>query len=182
MNKLKDLIYNVNDIIVAFVILLVVGLIINVSIHNIMEYPETLAKEQQLAQEKNKPKKTDNNQDNQMTNVANQDNSSNNENNETNTNSENNTQQNNNSNGSSNSENNTNKPTGFCSVYIEYGESIDSIAEKFVTVKLFENKQQFKDMVKYKNVAEKLRAGNFVLSVNATPEEVMDTITGGYSN
>ena len=47
MGKIKDLIYDTSDVIVAFFIVVIAGIIIAISIGNILDYPSFIAEQQQ---------------------------------------------------------------------------------------------------------------------------------------
>ncbi len=62
-------------------------------------------------------------------------------------------------------------------VYINYGESLQSVAEKFVAVELFSTSEEFLSVVEKAGVQTQIKTGNFILPANATDEEVIKIIT-----
>jgi len=62
-------------------------------------------------------------------------------------------------------------------VYINYGESLQVIADKFVSVSLFETADDFFTAVETSGAATQIKTGNFIIPSDATPEEVMAIIT-----
>jgi cell division protein YceG involved in septum cleavage len=64
------------------------------------------------------------------------------------------------------------------SLYIAYGESMDSVAGDLVQLGLFENRQAFTAALERNNAGSKVQAGTFVIPSNATEDEVVKIITG----
>lgn len=62
-------------------------------------------------------------------------------------------------------------------VYINPGESTNSIAQKFVAVGLFDSAEQFISLLAQENAASKIKTGNFIIPADSTPEEVITQIT-----
>ncbi len=62
-------------------------------------------------------------------------------------------------------------------IYINYGESLQSVAEKFVSVGLFLNSEEFLSVIEDAGVQTQIKTGNFILPENATDEEVIEIIT-----
>lgn len=62
-------------------------------------------------------------------------------------------------------------------VYINYGESLQVIADKFVSVGLFKTDDDFLSSVEASGAATQIKTGNFIIPSDATPEEVMAIIT-----
>lgn len=62
-------------------------------------------------------------------------------------------------------------------VYINYGESLQVIAGKFVDVGLFETTEDFFTAVDAANAGTQIKTGNFIIPSDSTPEEVMAIIT-----
>ncbi|MBK5263433.1 MAG: hypothetical protein JJE17_12835, partial [Peptostreptococcaceae bacterium] len=62
-------------------------------------------------------------------------------------------------------------------IYINYGESLQSVADKFVSVELFSTSEEFLSVVEGAGVQTQIKTGNFIIPANATDEEVIDIIT-----
>ncbi|MFA7661880.1 MAG: hypothetical protein WCX59_03605 [Anaerovoracaceae bacterium] len=62
-------------------------------------------------------------------------------------------------------------------VYINPGESLEVIGEKFVSVSLFRSAEDFIQLANDMGVTTQIKAGNFIMPSNSTPEEVMQIIT-----
>jgi len=62
-------------------------------------------------------------------------------------------------------------------IYINYGESLQSVADKFVSVGLFSTAEEFLSAIEDAGVQTQIKTGNFILPANATDEEVMEIIT-----
>ncbi|QHI72862.1 MltG/YceG/YrrL family protein [Aminipila terrae] len=152
MGKVKDILYDISDILTAFCIVMIAGIVIWVSIGNIMQYPSFVA-----AEEKQSEKNT-----NFGLAVPVGD-------------------------GTTSGSAVTGSAVGgkpakgsnpeLFSIYINYGESVSAIAQKFVDVGLFKSVDEFKTLVNQKNAASKLKSGNFIIPANATPDEVINKIT-----
>lgn len=148
MGKVKDILYDISDILTAFIIVGVAGLVIWFSIGNIMEYPSIVS----AATEQNKentnfglavPVGDSTTSEGAVT-------------------------------GSAVGNKATADPY---SIYINYGESTTVIAEKFVGVGLFDSVDQFNTLLAQMNAASKIKSGNFIIPADATPEEVITKIT-----
>jgi len=62
-------------------------------------------------------------------------------------------------------------------IYINYGESLQSVAEKFVSVDLFSTPEEFLSVIEDAGVQTQIKTGNFIIPANATDEEVIEIIT-----
>lgn len=62
-------------------------------------------------------------------------------------------------------------------IYINYGESLQSVAEKFVSVELFPTSEEFLSIIEDAGVQTQIKTGNFIIPANATDEEVIEIIT-----
>ncbi|MDD3169624.1 MAG: hypothetical protein PHC91_09240 [Eubacteriales bacterium] len=63
------------------------------------------------------------------------------------------------------------------SVYINYGQTGDQIADVLISVGLLRDRQQFYDAVAAAGAEGKLQAGNFIIPSDATPAEIVSIIT-----
>ena len=63
------------------------------------------------------------------------------------------------------------------SLYIAYGESTDSIGQSLVNLGLFSSVEEFNTAVDAAGAATKLQAGTFTIPQNATHEEVIEILT-----
>lgn len=144
MNKIKDIIYNKNDILIILIILAVAGLLIWSRIDVIMDYPSKLiaSNTPEASQEEQPAAETP----------------------ETATP------------GGAGESSTTPEAVVMYSVYIESGESLESIANKFVSVGLFESTKQFIQLANDMGVTTQIKAGNFIMPSDSTPEEVMNII------
>lgn len=155
MGKFKDIIYDVSDILTAICIVGVACIVIWFSINNIMEYPAIVAAAQQENQtNENFGLAVPIGENGSTSGSAVVGNST--------------------SGGGIDGENGG--EVDIYSIYINYGESTSVIAEKFVNVGLFESVEQFNTLLAEMNAASSIKAGNFIIPANATPEEVITTI------
>ncbi len=173
MKKLKDIFYDLNDIMVALIIVAVAALTIVSNIDSILNYPATIAAEIQLPEEEvptnyadNPPVKepssgdTTNDDEGTTTGAGIDDNQD--------------------AAGGGTSGNEGTGTTGEVvdySVYINYGDTGDKIADILIGVGLFQDRQQFQSAVAAAGAEGKLQAGNFIIPSDATPAEVISIIT-----
>jgi len=144
MNKIKDIFYNKNDILIIIVILAVAGLLIWSRIDVIMDYPSKLiaSNPPQTGQEEQPTTETPETETPDDTGEP----------------------------------STTPEAVVMYSVYIESGESLESIANKFVTVGLFESTKEFIQLANEMGITTQIKAGNFIMPSDSTPEEVMNII------
>lgn len=162
MGKIKDIFYNISDVLVAFCIVGIAGLVIWFSIGNIMEYPSIVSAAAQQNEENANfglaiPVSSNNTDESTLTSSA--------------INSESTTD--------SGIEDNTTTDSGIeiYSIYINYGESTSTIAKKFVDAGLFDSIEQFNTLLTQMNAESAIKSGNFIIAANKTPEEVITQIT-----
>ena len=154
MNKLKDLIYDKSDIIVALVIITIAGLIVFSRIDAILSYPDTFAAAKPTTTETaitvEEPQTTEGTitkgtvTEGAVTEGA---------------------------------VTETEEQTELLAVYINYGESLQTIANKFVAINLFSTSEEFLSAVETANAATEIKSGNFIIPSDATAEEVIAIIT-----
>lgn len=153
MSKFKDIIYDISDVIVAFCIVIVACFVIWGSIGNIMDYPAMVAASDQ-GKNSNFGLAVPVDDSNSTTDGAID---------------KGNAEKPENSSGDA-------KPESYA-IYINPGESTTSIAQKFVSVGLFDTVEQFNTLLSQNNAASKIKTGNFIIAADATPEEVITQIT-----
>jgi YceG-like family. len=161
MKKLKDIFYDMNDILVALVIIAIAAFVIVGKINDIMDYPSTLAAEIKVPEEKQATNYAENPQTTSQGAAQSNDTQGTTQGND----SENNAQ-------SSNSK----TPVNY-SVYIDNGASAEKIADILISVGLVDSRKQFYSAVTTAGAEEKLRAGNFIIPSDATPDEVVEILT-----
>ncbi|MDR1136486.1 MAG: endolytic transglycosylase MltG [Clostridiales Family XIII bacterium] len=64
------------------------------------------------------------------------------------------------------------------SIYIEYGETASQIAQKLLDVGLIKDKDDFYDALLVADAATRLQAGNFIIPSNAKLDEIVKILTG----
>jgi len=138
IKKLKDLLYNKNDVVIVLAILVVAGLIIWNRIDVIMDYPSNLiANANQENGLSDKPDVVVMNPDEEEEPLD---------------------------------------EVVMYAIYINSGETLQSIGQKFVSVGLFPTVEDFVQLANDMGVATTIKAGNFIMPSNSTPEEVMKII------
>ena len=155
MNKFRDLLYDKNDIVVALVIILVAALIIVWRIDAIIGFPQTIiaaeedGKGQSLPTKYSATKGTEGVDDGIRTpgSAAKDD-----------------------------GEKDGQKPSGY-SVYINYGDSVNTVAGYLVDLGFFDTKEGCIAAINDAGVAQKLQVGTHVIPRDATPEEAIKTLT-----
>jgi len=154
MSKLKDFIYDKSDIVVALLIISIAGLIVFSRIDAILSYPETFAankKPPAVSQPAVYVGDKDTTSPAAIEGEGNGDGDSD---------------------GGSDSD-----EVEILAVYVNYGESLQSVADKFVSVELFETSEEFLSVVEKAGVQTQIKTGNFIIPANATDEEVIEIIT-----
>ena len=138
IKKLKDLLYNKNDVVIVLAILVIASLIIWNRIDVIMDYPSNLIANAQ--QEEGLSDKPDvivvdpKEEDEPIDEVV------------------------------------------MYAIYINPGETLQEMGEKFVGVGLFPSAEDFVQLANDMGIAKTIKAGNFIMPSNSTPEEVMQII------
>jgi len=64
------------------------------------------------------------------------------------------------------------------SLYIAYGQSMNEIADNIVHLGLFDDRQDFLNHIESNNAGLKVQAGDFIIPSNSTKDEVIKIITG----
>lgn len=155
MNKFRDLLYDKNDIFIAIIIMLIAVFIIVWRIDSIMAYPQTIA----LAA-------AENNAGDEQTQYSGTKGSD--------------TDGDVRTPGSAQGDDNANaktgtdtKASGAFSVYINYGDSVGTIADYLVTLGFFKTNQEALAAIEKAGAAQKLQAGTHTIPRTATPEEAI---------
>lgn len=172
MKKIKDVFYDMNDILVALIIVALAALVIVTNINTILAYPSSIAEEIQVPEEQtptnyaenppvNEPESGDNASGQQVTSGSGIDDG------DTPTGSEDEPDQ---------QDSNRQTPEEY-SVYINTGSTDAQIADLLIEVGLFQTRQAFYDAVSAAGAEGKLRAGNFVIPSDATPSRVISILT-----
>ncbi len=168
MKKLKDIFYDLNDIFVALIIVAVAALVIAANIDSILKYPSVIAEEIQLPEEETpthyaeNPPIVDQSGDTPAIDQGTTTGSAVGEGNTTG--------------GGVSGDPGTGEVVNY-SVYINYGQTGDEIAEILIGVGLFKDKQEFYNAVAAAGAEGKLQAGNFIIPSDSTPAEVISILT-----
>lgn len=143
MNRLKDLLYDKSDIIVALVIIAIASLVVFSRIDAILSYPETFAADAPAttatAITAEEPQTTEGATEGDVE--------------------------------------VTDETVEMLAVYINYGESLQTIADKFVLVELVSTSAEFLSAIEDAGAATEIKSGNFIIPSDATMEEVIEIIT-----
>lgn len=168
MNRLKDFIYNKNDIVIALVIVVIAAYIIVERIDTIMDYPAMMTA---LASEEKAELESGSSVTPQPPPA--QDSEEGDSDEEPDPPIETETPDN-----SDVADKTTGEPSNRqVSIYIEYGSSGSDIAQLIVDSGLLESRDAFYDAVAASGADTKLQAGSFKIPANATPEEIIRIIT-----
>ena len=150
IKKIKDLLYNKNDVVIVLAILVIAGFVIWNRIDVIMDYPSNLianaGQENGLSDDPSVETPEDPSTDPEDE-VIDPD-----------------------------QEGEPVDDVLMYAVYINPGETLQSIGQKFVDVGLFPKVETFIQLANDMGVSTKIQAGNFILPSNSTPEEVMKII------
>ncbi|MDF2656380.1 MAG: hypothetical protein K0R19_2854 [Bacillota bacterium] len=192
MKKLKDIFYDMNDILVALIIVAVAGLIISSNIDSILAYPSRVAEEIQVP-EKETPTNyadnppitdpgsdppdqsgtTDGGTDGQPDSGQNQTGDDSETQGQTGTNGQ---GQTGGQGGGSQGNAGTGEVVNY-SVYIAPGSTGEQIADIMIGAGLFDSRQEFLSAVNAVGAESKLQAGTFIIPSNSTPAQIISIIT-----
>lgn len=158
MNRLKDIIYDKNDILIALIIVLLAGLLIHNRIEVIMDYPSVLAAETSIEVSEENPAPIENENPPVTEGSSETEEPAETEN--------------------PVAEQTAGEPTvSQVSIYIEYGATGSQIAQILIDSGLIESSSQFYSAVEAAGADTKLQAGSFKIPSNATPAEIIRIIT-----
>lgn len=161
MSKLKDILYDKNDILVVLAILAVAAFIITGRIDAIMAYPQTILAQQE---EDKGPIISSDMTGSEETKETDEKNSADASTDKSDDNAV--------------AKKTTAEPTGVnYSVYIEYGSTGSTIAQTLLDCGLIKTKNEFYDAVTAANANSKLKAGSFIIPEGSTPAEIVQIIT-----
>lgn len=173
MKTIKDIFYDLNDIMVAVVILAVAALVIFTNIDSILDYPSSVSAEVQMPGDETPTTYAENPPiTNDITGSA--------------VDGDQGTGTGDSQNATGDSQNATgggvtgNPGSGEVvnySVYINFGETGDQIADVLIGIGLFKDRQQFRDAVAAAGAEGKLKAGEFIIPSDSTPAEVVSILT-----
>ncbi len=167
MKKIKDIFYDLNDILVALVIIAVAALIITSNIDSILKYPSVVAAETQVPEEETpthyaeNPPIVDPNGETPVSDDGDAGSAVNDQD----------------SDGLGASDNPVSDEPENYSVYINPGSTGDQIADLFIGIGLFQDRLEFNSAVAAAGAEGRLQAGNFIIPSDSTPAEVISIIT-----
>lgn len=187
MNRIKDFIYDKNDLLIAFIIVAIAAFVIMSRVEVIMAYPTSLEAELYAAEDnvsnddlpktqvtssngEDGPADTDPDQDTDSEGLPSEsgDDPEGGADDQPEQGSIPDSQPNNPS---------TDANVGFISIYIEYGATGSQIAQLLVDSGLISSREVFYDAVTAAGADTKLQAGNFKIPSNATPADIIRIIT-----
>ncbi len=164
MKTLKDIFYDLNDVMVALIILAIAALVIVTNIDSIIDYPSSVSAEVQMPEKETPTTYAENPP------VTNDITGSAIDGNGTDSDGKNTT-------GGGVTGNTGNGEVVNYSVYINPGETGDQIADVLIGVGLFKDRQQFRNAVTAAGADGKLKAGEFIIPSDSTPAEVVSILT-----
>lgn len=171
MKKIKDIFYDLNDILVALIIVALAAFVILSNINSILNYPTAIAENIKTPDVKTPTHYADNppvaGDDRNTTGEGIDQNAAGSEGKDKN------------ATGSAVDQKGTDggKKAENYSVYINSGSTGQQIADILISVGLFKDRQEFYTAVTAAGADGKLKAGNFIIPSNSTPAEVVQIIT-----
>ena len=170
MNRIKDFLYDKNDVLVAFIILGIAAFVILTRVDAIMAYPEKMAlasvpENNQTLPSQERPNVPPNDEMPPYENGYENGDGYNGEDTYTEPN------------GDVN-ENGAEEDTGAFTLYIASGQSMSVVGRNLVSLGLFESEQQFSAALVEHNAAHRVRAGNFIIPRGSSQDDVIRIITG----
>ncbi|WP_206459775.1 endolytic transglycosylase MltG [Anaerovorax sp. IOR16] len=169
MNKLKDILYDKNDILVVLIILAIAALIISNRIDAIMAYPQIVLAQDE--KENKEPVLVSDLTDSDDSNVSKENNKEPEKENPAEAPSD-----KSNNNAVSNETTAESAEVNY-SVYIESGSTGSKIAQTLIDSGLIKDKNEFYDAVSAANAESKLKAGNFIIPEGSTPEQIVQILS-----
>ena len=172
MNKLKDIIYDKNDLLIALVILLLASFVIYQKIDLIMDYPTSIEAqalanaETPVVEESSDTSEVPETEENT---TADQEEASDNE-----EPAENDVADTDEGNAAAEEDTQTKETV---TLTIEYGATGSQIAQNLVDSGVLNSKQEFYDAVNKAGADTRLQAGEFTIPAGSTPDEVISIIT-----
>ena len=153
MNKIKDFLYDTNDILVAVIILLCAGFVIVTRIDDIMSFPEMSISDGRSQgghislqpAPVPTPVPTDSDDDDDPA--------------------------------DDDSVVSDDDPVNY-SLYIAYGQSMNEIADNIVKLGFFKDRQEFLEYIENHGAATSVQAGDFIIPSDSTKDEVIKIILG----
>ena len=160
MNKIKNFLYDTNDIIVAAIVICCAALVITVRVDAIMSYPERALIEQGsqgggLRPEIHEPQDP-------YEPVAPEEPGEPGEPGE----------------GDEDPADDPAEEVVNHSLYIAFGQSMNTIADNLIQLGFFENRQDFTATVERLNAGQRIQAGTFIIPSDSTKEKVIEIISG----
>lgn len=165
MNKIKDILYDTNDILIALLILCIAAFVIYTRVDSIMNYPEmAMANSNTGGQILTTLPDEEGDQPASVSAGA------------VVSSGEAISEEGNASGGAISEEGNAADDYPY-SVFIGYGQSMDKVAQNLVDMGFFKTKDDFFTALEERNAETKVQAGNFVIPRNATVDELIEIIT-----
>lgn len=167
VNRIKDFIYDKNDLLVALVIVLLAAFIIVLRVDVIMAYPATIEAEMdnaagdKVAQKPPEGDTADPDDEDEAPDDSDADGESGNPDGD----------------GETNNQGQNGSDEGKVSIYIDYGSTASHIAQLLVDAGLIENKEIFYDALSSTGADTRLQAGSFSIPANSSTEEIIRIIT-----
>ena len=149
MYKLRDIFYDKNDILVAIIILVIAAAVILWRVDAIMAYPATLVSEKTASET---PGNSDSPGSTTTPGIASEGGEA------------------------TNGEDPGNEVT-VCAIYVNYGESLNVIAQNCVSAGLIGSSEEFMNAVNAAGAAGSIQAGQHHIPSNVTPEELIQYLT-----
>lgn len=150
MNRIKDFFYNISDIVLALIIIAVAAIVILWRVDVIVEYPSELVAKTYVDNGPPPPITTPHNSSGDD---VGEDGSAT---------------------GSGIAPGSITETPEMFSIYVNYGETTQQIAETIVSLGFFDTTEEFVQMVAAMGAETKLQTGNHVIPENATKEEVIN--------
>lgn len=156
MNKIKDFFYNKNDIIIVLIILVAAAFIIYVRIGDIMDYPETYAKQAASSQQSTVLEETASSDTESVSKT---------------------TEQSTDKTASSEKNENTKSDSSYITLVIKDTDTSASVAKKLYKAGLVQSADKFESYINKKGKSESIKSGKFKIPENSSDKEILDIIS-----
>ena len=151
MNKLKDFFYNKNDILIALIILAVAAFVILWRVDAILSYPETLVANAGTQVDNQLPPDVSNDEALTGSGITTDPDTT-----------------------TDSAVQPPQQEVEICGIYVNYGESLDVVAQNCVAAGLIGSTEEFMTVVNQLDAAQKIQAGQHHIPSNVTPEQLVE--------
>lgn len=183
MKKIKDILYDTNDILVALIIICMAAFIIYTRVDSIMGFPARMAEEGSGGSHIRVTEPAEDGQDAQEPDGdtagagADGDTASNDPDTPVSSDEQSGEGQGSDGQAGDGQGSDGQEGSGVSSLFIGYGQSMDEVAQNLINLGFFSTKDEFYVALEERGASTKVQAGNFIIPSDATTDELIEIIT-----